>query len=145
MGAHGPQRLDTFMRLPREVDWLHQIHLGWSGPDGSSLSTDTICGVRIGVTSDSFFYSGLPANLHDWRYRLARKYRLPDEWRKPADQAYRDDCIAACRSNLIRWKKPLLPIALARCHARYAGLRAGARFAWTKLAKVRKDRWHGAE
>lgn len=105
------------------------------------MSTDTICGVRIGVTSPEWVANvDLPANRHDWYYRLGRRYRLGPKYRLVADRAYRDMCLARCRAELSRWN-PLRYVAVGRCHARYAGLRAGAKFAFTSKAKTRADNW----
>lgn len=138
-----PKTLASFLRRPNHKSWLDQLDDGWPGPDGSSMSTDTIMGVRIGITSPCYKHVDLPANRHDWMYRLARRYRLPDEWRKYADMRYRDMCWVCCKAGLRGWKRALLPAAWARCHARYIGLRAGAKFAWTKKAKLRKEAWQG--
>lgn len=101
-------------------------------------------GIRIGITSTSYDYVDLPANRHDWLYRLARRFRLPDAWRKAADALYRDMCLERCREELTGWRRwSLWPVAWARCHARHAALRTGARFAWTGKAKLREECWSG--
>ena len=132
--------LTNFLARPTRNRWQAELGAGWFGPDGSSMSTDTICGVRIGVTSSEWMNVDLPANRHDWYYRLGRRYRLGPKYREVADRAYRDMCLACVRRSLSRWN-PLRYVAVGRCHARYAGLRAGARYAFTKKAKVRLDNW----
>ena len=141
MPASPPQTLEEFMASPTWQAWQAELKAGWPGPDGSSMSTDRIMGVRIGKTSDLHKYHVLPANRHDWRYRLARRHSLPEAWRRVADAAYREGCVECCRAELTGWKKWRLPLALARAHARYAGLRVGARYAWTKRAKIRAQAW----
>jgi hypothetical protein len=144
--ARKPKTIATFLRPPSYRAWQKELEAGWPGPDGSSMSTDTIMGVRIGLTSPSYEHSDLPANRHDWMYRLARRWRLPEAWRVPADKIYRDLCQERCRKELKGWRRGwLLPLALGRCHFRYACLRAGATFAWTGKAKLRKDAWQHRE
>lgn len=135
-----PRTLEVFLRRPTRGIWNRELRAGWTGPDGSSLSTDTILGVRIGATSSDYRYVDLPANRHDWLYRLGRRYDLPESWRKAADQMYRDLSLGRCRVELRGWRRAF---AVVRCHARYAGLRAGARFAWTRNARLRRDAWRG--
>ena len=132
--------LNDFLKPPTKRRWLEEIRAGWPGPDGSSFSTDTICGVRIGVTSADWEYRKLPANLHDWRYRLGRAGQLGGEYRQRADELHRDDLLRTVRGQLSYWN-PLRYVAVTRCHARYAFLRAGARRAFTKAAKVRAAKW----
>jgi hypothetical protein len=97
-------------------------------------------GVRIGKTSNNWMDCYLPANHHDWMYRLGRKFKLGPAWRLAADIVYRDGCLKFVRRDLAWWN-PALPIAVSRCWARYAGLRVGARLAWTKKAIQRQIRW----
>lgn len=136
-----PESLEEFIARPVYNAWRAELADGWPGPDGSSQSTDTIMGVRIGRTSRLFRYVDLPANRHDWYYRLGRKWRLPEAWRRAADKVYRDLCLERCRAELVGWKLALRPVAVARCHGRYAALRAGARFAWTEKARRRRSAW----
>lgn len=141
-----PLTLERFLYRPTLEQWLEELADGWDGPDGSSLSTDTICGVRIGVTSASYAHVDLPANRHDWYYRLARRLRLPERFRRGADRVYRDLCIARLRAELTGWRRaPRRVVGIARAHARYAALRAGARFAWTQQAKRRATAWSGGD
>ena len=132
---------EKFISRPSRGEWDAEFRLGWKGPDGSSMSTDKIMGVRIGITSPCYQYVDLPANRHDWMYRLARRLRLPESWRATADTLYRDLCIARCRAELRGWRRPLFPMAWFRAWARYAALRMGARFAWTGKAKRRRTAW----
>jgi hypothetical protein len=134
-----------FLARPTRNRWQAEVGAGWRGPDGSSMSTDTICGVRIGVTSDRWEDCDLPANRHDWYYRLGRRYRLGKLYRVVADRAYRDMCLQFVRRDLGHWN-PLRYVAVGRCHARYAGLRIGAAGAFTKkarrLVKARSVNWN---
>ena len=137
--------LNLFILRPSVEAWENELRLGWSGPDGSSMSTDTICGVKIGKTSTSYIFIDLPANRHDWYYRLGRRLHLPEPYRVAADKVYRDFCIRRCRVALrggpLGSRKFLFPVAYARAHARYATLRIAARFAWTQKAKARREAW----
>ncbi|HET6496835.1 MAG TPA: hypothetical protein VFH61_15875 [Thermoleophilia bacterium] len=130
--------MTDFMRLPTEAQWQWARVAGWPGPDGSSSSTDHIMGVRIGITSGDWNSLQYAANRHDWRYFLGRLMGLGGDFRAEADRAYRDDCISAVRAALSGWK---LAVAVARCHARYAGLRVGARFAWTQAQRLTNLQW----
>jgi len=130
--------LSGFLAAPRPDQWTWAIAAGWPGPDGSSMSTDRICGVRIGIQSPAYEYHALPANRHDWRYLLGRLCGLPEAFRAAADRGYRDGCLAEVRLHI---GGPMLAIAIARCHLRYAGLRLGARFAWTRRTRAREAAW----
>jgi hypothetical protein len=129
-----------FLKRPTHKEWQRELDLGWRGSDGSSSSTDTIMGVRIGITSDSYEYVDLPGNRHDFYYRLGRRLRLSGEFRKAADKVYRDLCISTCLEELA-WYRPFFWIAFWRAWGRYIGLRVGARFAWTQKAKVGATKW----
>lgn len=119
--------LDQFLAEPTERDWLHEMAVfGWPGPNGSSASLDAVMGVLIGKKSPKYEYHQLPANLHDWRYQLGRRLRLPWEWSIPADAAYRDGCLERVRAALVG---PWLWLAVFFCHARYVGLRFHAHYA----------------
>ena len=136
--------IEKFLKPPTREEWRRELRRDWAGPDGSSFSTDTICGVLIGCTSTDWKHHRLPANGHDYKYRIARRLRLPERYRRFADRDYRNGCLRLVRLR-IRWYNPLRPIAVARCHARYAALRVGARFAWTRKAKVRDSNWKRVE
>lgn len=89
-----------FIAHPTKERWNKEIEKGWSGPDGSSKSFDTIFGVRIGETSTDHRDAHLPANLHDWRYQMLRRLRVsgwPLEFlnglQALADMEYRKGCI----------------------------------------------------
>jgi hypothetical protein len=140
MGA--PRDIRAFLRRPTRKEWNQELLDGWAGPDGSTLSDDAILGVRIGIMSPEFTYVDLPANRHDWYYRLARRYRLPSSWRQRADGKYRDMCrrmtsLAFRRNRFRRW------IAWLIAGERYFALRIGARFAWTRKAERRLKAWVG--
>lgn len=72
------QLIDRFEAFHMETvtpeQWAAEIWSGWRGPNGSSYSLDTILGVRIGLTTREYT-AHLPANLHDARYRVARRLR----------------------------------------------------------------------
>lgn len=117
----------AFLRLPTKEQWKLELdRFGWSGPDGSSASTDNIGGLRIGNTSRAYKYAKLPANHHDWMYQQGRRKRIPKRLRRAADKSYRDECLAVV-SVLIGyagWK------ARRRCHFRFRVLRMVGWRAW---------------
>lgn len=119
--------LEKFLRHPTPSQWNREIRVyGWSGPDGSSCSRDNIEGVVIGSDIPRHEDSTLPANLHDWRYQQGRRKKLPQSFRKAADEGYRDGCLERV-SHLVGfsgWK------ARKRCHIRYRALRWFGRRAW---------------
>lgn len=135
-----PGDLEAFLCRPTAEEWAAELEAGWPGSDGSSMSTDTIMGVRIGKTSRSYSTVDLPGNRHDWYYRQARRWRLPEAWRREADRVYRRLCVSACRTTL-GTLNPLFWIAWVRAWIRYFGLRVGARFAWTQKAQLRRVAW----
>lgn len=59
---------------PTKVDWADERASGWYGSDGSSCSFDSLFGVEIGKSSAAY-HPELPANLHDFRYRVIRRLR----------------------------------------------------------------------
>tara|TARA_R110000824_G_scaffold21496_6_gene80073 strand:- start:4415 stop:4789 length:375 start_codon:yes stop_codon:yes gene_type:complete len=122
--------LEDFMRIPTRLDWNREIEFGWPGPDGSTASTDHMMGVKIGVTSKAFEHSTLPANLHDWRYRLGRENGLGGNYRRVADVAYRDDCIKYIRTQLD--SRVATALGVSRAWVRYGVLRA---FGWKAFKK----------
>lgn len=136
----GPRDIVAFLARPTEAAWMREIRDGWAGPDGSTVSTDSIFGIKVGETSPSYEYVDLPANRHDWYYRLARRYRLPSRWRLNADVAYRRLAIERCREGLYGWRRR---VAYARIWGRYGALRAGAYMAWSKRAQRRHLAWNG--
>ena len=86
--------IENFLKFPTEIKWKHEIEkIGWTGPDGSSVSRDNIEGIVIGTNTSDFADSKLPANLHDWRYQIGRRLKLPEKFRRVSDKGYRDDCI----------------------------------------------------
>lgn len=64
-------RLAAGVRAPTRDEWRAELESGWPGPNGSSFSTDSVFGVKIGATSDT--YSRLPADVHDYWYRVLRR------------------------------------------------------------------------
>jgi hypothetical protein len=137
-----PLVLEHFLRPPTRAEWDAERAAGWTGPDGSSASTDAIFGVRIGITAPEYdanrdadgFY---PASLHDWFYQLARRLRLPSTWREPADAAYRDGCLARV-AHLVG---PVGAAADRRARARYLGLRLLGWRAWRTRAGLLRWAW----
>ncbi|KKL25338.1 hypothetical protein LCGC14_2406300 [marine sediment metagenome] len=120
------RRMERFLRLPTKEEWTSELENGWDGPDGSSASTDNIGGIVIGKTSRSFYSSELPANLHDWYYRLGRRKGLHRRFRKAADKSYRNGCLEKV-SILVGWAGWK---ARMRCRTRYQGLRLFGWRAW---------------
>ena len=57
---------------PLERHWAAELRSGWPGPDGSSCSLDNVEGIKIGETTREY-RPDLPANLHDFRYRVIRR------------------------------------------------------------------------
>ena len=53
--------------------WVSEVASGWPGSNGSSMSTDHIFGVRIGITSSEYSIAKGPADLHDFGYRVLRR------------------------------------------------------------------------
>jgi len=112
-------------RAPSREEWDDAIGAGWHGSDGSSLSTDRICGVVIGVTTVA--WSDLPAPIHDFWYYVLRsvQYRnLISPWeasylRRLADDHHRRLLLALAGQARfgMGW------LYRARCYARWSGLR----------------------
>lgn len=123
-----PGTIEEFLAPPSKAQWIAALKEAWDGPDGSSASTDTICGVRIGVSSASHRYAKLPANLHDWRYFLGRHFGLPKSWRQRADVGYREDCIREIDEHLDGFV--FLTAGKAIAHFRYFVLRLFGEKAW---------------
>jgi hypothetical protein len=124
-----PVTLEEFLCPPTLEEWEAEIAAGWPGPDGSTSSLDDVEGVRIGISSPDFMWALLPANLHDWRYRLSRRCGgLPKAWRQAADAAYRDGCAQRVRETLIGWR---VWAGARRAEVRYVGLRWFGRFVWS--------------
>jgi hypothetical protein len=121
-------RIDKFLEIPTQEQWEAELEDGWDGPDGSSLSTDHMMGIRIGETSPDYKYHRLPANLHDWRYHLGRKYGLHGHHRHAADVAYREDCIDYITRRLDG--RTMETIGIIRAWVRYYALRVFGRAAW---------------
>ena len=128
MRPQRPATIEEFMAPPTQLQWIAALKEAWDGPDGSSSSTDTIMGVRIGRMSASHRHSKLPANLHDWRYFLGRHFVLPKTWRQRADAEYRDGCIRELNEHLDGFV--FLTAGKAIAHLRYLALRLAGRSAW---------------
>lgn len=129
--------ISDYLKRPTKDEWNDELAEGWApGPDGSSLSTDTIFGCRIGCTSpnwtDGMRYA---ANLHDFRYRVGRRLNLGDEYRQAADVEHRQLLLLKVNGAFGRWN-PVRYAARGRCHLRYAGLRVGGTGAFTKAARM---------
>lgn len=85
---------------PRPEFWAAELTSGWPGSNGSSCSTDTMCGVRIGRTSPE--HSTLPADVHDFWYRVLRRLHATTrvseaevlQLRARVDLAFRDNLLA---------------------------------------------------
>jgi len=115
-------------RIPTASEWVAEVALGFRS-DGSTWSTDHVQGVRIGQTGTAY-RPELPANLHDYRYRVIRRLvycRHIDErtrvaMRHAADLAHWEDLRFRVRSlpTLRRW------IAFRRCAVRYYMVRLTA-------------------
>jgi len=58
--------------MPSYRNWKAELQSGWPGPDGSTSSLDNIEGIQIGLTTTDY-RTDLPANLHDFRYRVIRR------------------------------------------------------------------------
>lgn len=122
-----PATIADFLALPTKEQWQAALNDGWTGPDGSSSSTDLLMGIEIGRMSPSYRYARLPANRHDWMYYLGRRFRLPRAWRQRADGLYRDLCIQRLKAEL---KGPMLLLGILRAHLRYVALRLAGFRAW---------------
>jgi hypothetical protein len=123
-----PDTIEDFLAPPSQRQWLEALREAWDGPDGSSSSTDTICGVRIGIMSASHRHAALPANRHDWLYFLGRHFSLPATWRQRADALYRDECIRLLNQHLDGFV--FLSLGKLIAHGRYFALRLFGSKAW---------------
>lgn len=111
---------------PGEIAWESELRSGWPGPDGSSCSLDNVEGIKIGETTRDY-RPDLPANLHDFRYRVIRRLRawnLIDskqaaELRALADQEHYTKLMESV-SILVGWNGWK---ARQRVRARYYALR----------------------
>lgn len=82
---------------PSESQWAAELASGWRGSDGSTLSLDQIEGIEIGRTGSEYL-PDLPANLHDFLYRVIRRlmaHRLIDEQARARLQACADNRLHA--------------------------------------------------
>jgi len=120
--------IEEFLEMPSEGRWRQEIDAGWAGPDGSSSSTDHMMGVRIGIADPGYAYHKYPANLHDYRYQLGRRFKLSSEFRKRADIEYRERCIEYIDRRLDG--KIMTGIGITRAWFRYYILRLFGGTAW---------------
>lgn len=112
--------------LPTREEWLAEVSSGWPPCDGSSASLDDLEGILIGCSGDEY-RPDLPANLHDYHYRVIRRliaYHQVDETVRAAMQAAADqrhyEGLMACTTILVGfsgWK------ARRRAWVRYQALR----------------------
>lgn len=121
-----PQEIEAFLARPTRSQWEAQLELGWGGSDGSTAASDTVGGVAIGVTSRRHADIDLPANRHDWYYELGRTFDLGGQFRKAADDAFRDMCLKRI-AHLSGWRGLL---ARSNVFGRYAILRFAGFGAW---------------
>jgi hypothetical protein len=129
-----PLTLEEFLLPPTKEAWESELAAGWKGSDGSSISTDDIQGIRVGITSNSYKYSNLPASRHDFCYHLGRKYKLPSKYRKEADKLYRNLCLKLIKKHLMgfsAWK------GRQQAKIRYRALRLFGRRAWREKLNER--------
>ena len=124
-----PRAIATHRPTPDQ--WAAEVALGWYS-DGSSYSTDTIEGVRIGITGKAY-RPDLPANLHDFRYRVIRRLvaaRLIDDARRLAMRAAADwDHWQGLRDATKHLEGVAGLRARARCAVRYYAIRwTGAKY-----------------
>ena len=115
---------DPRLQLPTQEQWEEAVSQGFS-PDGSSNSTDTIFGVRIGRTSTDYL-PGLPANLHDFRYWCGGG----PGGQFMADTEHYWQLRYKCDGEFRGWKAPLRWLARIRIRARYRALRELGYIAW---------------
>ena len=120
--------------------WEAELSYGWAGSDGSSNSTDTIFGARIGCTMRAFHK--LPAGDHDLAYRVIRRHRhfgavteeQAEKTREQADQKHLLDLLDVV-SRECWWF--LRVFARQRCMTRYEALRdAGGRSAMPRSGEA---------
>jgi hypothetical protein len=111
---------------PTAGEWQAEVESGWPPCDGSSCSLDDIEGIRIG-RSGTEYAPWLPANRHDYDYRVIRRLvalRWIDEATRSAMQAAADEKhlggLLERVSVLIGWNGFK---ARARAHVRYHVLR----------------------
>lgn len=119
---------EEFLAMPTQAEWQHELNSGWPGPDGSSSSTDHMMGVRIGISDPGYNHHKYPANLHDYRYHMGRKYGLPSRYRQLADVEYRERCIEYIDRRLDG--KIFTGLGIIRAWARYYALRLFGWRAW---------------
>ncbi|MCP3983085.1 MAG: hypothetical protein GY723_01775 [bacterium] len=121
-----PQEIEAFLARPTRSQWEAQLELGWGGSDGSTAASDRVGGVAIGATSREHADIDLPANRHDWYYELGRTFDLDGQFRKAADDAFRDMCLE--RIAHLSGLRGLL--ARSNVIGRYAILRVAGFGAW---------------
>ena len=121
---------DPGLKRPNKTDWARVVKKGFKS-DGSSCSTDTIFGVRIGVTS-SKHHPDLPANVHDYRYFCGGLLGA----RLVADLEYLHGCIRCTDAGLTGFAAILRPAARFRARRRFHILRQFGHVAWANHRKA---------
>jgi hypothetical protein len=124
------------MAKPTKDEWDQKVAAYWFS-DGSSKSTDTIFGSKIGRTGTEYSIFDTAAGAHDWRYEKLRDLRdmggIPeyvlDAFQYAADVAYRKALVKDVCEDIgyIWW-----PLVWFRAWVRYLTLRKVGKFAWTK-------------
>lgn len=122
-------------KLGTPDQWAAEIEGGWVGSDGSTMSTDTIWGVRIGMTTAA--WTALPAPQHDLDYRTLRRLLATGrityaQWvagRLAADEALRDRMLAKAPEAFVLVR----PSYRRRCWIRFEAVQHGA--AWAAKPK----------
>jgi hypothetical protein len=124
---------------PSAEEWEAELESGWSGPNGSTCSTDDIEGIRIGRTTREYAHPLLPADHHDYDYRVQRRLAAL----RQIDGATRREMRAAAdRKHYAGLLHKLLVLvgwsgwkARRRARVRYLALRL---FGW-RFNRVRED------
>lgn len=57
---------------PTAQEWYAETESGWPPCDGSSCSLDDVEGIRVGISGGDY-RPDLPANHHDYDYRVIRR------------------------------------------------------------------------
>lgn len=120
--------IEEFMAPVTKEQWEAELDRGWGGPNGSSMSTDHMMGVQIGISHPSYAFANYPANLHDYRYRLGRRFKLSRQYRRQADIEYRDGCIGFLEERL--QGRTAITIGAMRAWGRFYILRLFGWIAW---------------
>ena len=94
-------RIQLGLMPPTPEQWDAEIASGWKGSNGSSMSTDTIFGVRIGITSADYEIARGPADDHDYGYRVLRRLLFFGVIRRDEAEMMRARLDLQMRSGLI--------------------------------------------